>query len=596
MSSGDEDVGEDPFKLLMDAITGMKREIKEKFSTSLEELQRKVTANQESSSEEVVSKLKQRAYRFKRKGNEAQFVFNSSVEERIHSAKRELMKLTTPDPRDQTIVRKATLQLDDDLKAIACQQKHIKIADCSELGWQVVAAYEIDELALDSKDEKRLFKAEKEAEIRSKRKRSAATWPRRRASFAGPSTTAPRHGAKGEPSGSATEAARQQSARPRVLGPCYECGQWGHLVESCSVRVPKGTYPFQQPVVSSAVVCSGGHVSKLKCGSVNAESTAMSSMHADGAYEPLGFEMIGESEPIEDDSQGCGMGRFWESQHVSSDVQMSVVQGRLKSHAMFWREVLQAPPTVMDWICNGYKLPLLYMPTPFSQKNHGSALENREFVSGAIMELVRNRCVKKLDSQPFICSPLSVVKNSDGKMRLVLNLRHLNQFLRKDKFKYEDLRVATLMVEKEDFLFKFDLKSSYHHVDIFEDHQKYLGFARELQGRTQYFAFKVLPLGLATACYAFTKLMRPMVKHWRGRGLRVVVYIDDGIAAVKDEAKKESSRVQRDLLDAGWVLNDTKSQWSPEKIITWLGFELDVEQGQLRVPNHKMGHCKSACV
>lgn len=316
----------------------------------------------------------------------------------------------------------------------------------------------------------------------------------------------------------------------------------------------------------------------------------MSDMSTDAVYEPPGFEMIGESEPIEADPQGCSMGRFWESQHISSDVQMLGVQGRLKSHARFWKEVLQAPPTVMDWICNGYKLPLLYMPTPFSQKNHGSALENKEFVSGAIMELMRNRCVKKLDSKPSICSPLSVVNNSDGKLRLVLNLRHLNQFLRKDKFKYEDLRVATLMVEKEDFLFKFDLKSSYHHVDIFEDHQKYLGFAWELQGCTQYFAFKVLPFGLATACYAFTKLMRPMAKHWRGRGLRAVVYIDDGIVAVKgkEEAKTESVWVQRDLSDACLVPNDTKSQWSPEKIIAWLGFELDVEQGQLRVPRHKM--------
>ena len=264
MSSEDEAVSEDRFKLLMDAITGMKREMEEKFSSSLEELQRKVTANQESSSEEVVSKLKQRAYRFKQKGNEAQFAFNSSVEERIQSAKRELTKLTTADSKDQSSVRKATIQLDEGLKAIACRQKHIKIADRSELGWQVVAAYESDELASDSEDEKRLFKAEKEAERRSKRKRSpATTWPRRKASFSGPSTTAPRPGPKGEPSGSAAEAARQQSARPRVLGPCYGCGQWGHLVESCSVRLPKGTYPFQQPVVSSAVVCSGGHVSKI---------------------------------------------------------------------------------------------------------------------------------------------------------------------------------------------------------------------------------------------------------------------------------------------------------------------------------------------
>ena len=96
-----------------------------------------------------------------------------------------------------------------------------------------------------------------------------------------------------------------------------------------------------------------------------------------------------------------------------------------------------------------------------------------------------------------------------GKLCLVLNLRHLNQFLRKDRFKYEDLRVAIVMFENDNFVFKFDLKSGYYHLDIFEEHQKYLGFAWKLDGVVQFLVFTVLSFGLATACYAFTKLMRP---------------------------------------------------------------------------------------
>ena len=74
-------------------------------------------------------------------------------------------------------------------------------------------------------------------------------------------------------------------------------------------------------------------------------------------------------------------------------------------------------------------------------------------------------------------------------------------------------------------------------MDIFEEHQKYLGFAWELEGVTKYFVFTVLPFGLATACYAFTKLMRPMVRYWRGKGLRAIVYIDDGSVAVRGRDK-----------------------------------------------------------
>ena len=51
------------------------------------------------------------------------------------------------------------------------------------------------------------------------------------------------------------------------------------------------------------------------------------------------------------------------------------------------------------------------------------------------------------------------------------------------KFKYEDLKVALLMFTEDDFLFKFDLKSGYHHLDIFEPHQKYLGSAWKTDGQ-----------------------------------------------------------------------------------------------------------------
>ena len=104
-----------------------------------------------------------------------------------------------------------------------------------------------------------------------------------------------------------------------------------------------------------------------------------------------------------------------------------------------------------------------------------------------------------------------MVTNTEEKLQLVLNLKYLNQFLHKVKFKYKDIRVALLMFTREYLLFKFDLKSGYHHLDIIEPHQKYLGFAWKEGEEIGYFVFTVLPFGLATACYAFTKLMRPLV-------------------------------------------------------------------------------------
>ena len=148
-----------------------------------------------------------------------------------------------------------------------------------------------------------------------------------------------------------------------------------------------------------------------------------------------------------------------------------------------------------------------------------------------------------MDQIPYLCSPLSVVENSSGKLRRVLNLRYLSQFLYAPHFKYEDLRIAALLFEKHEFLFKFDLKSGYHRVDIYPEHQKYLGFQWDIAGVSGYYVFAVLPFGLSMACYIFTKLMRPLVRYWHGRGLKAIVYLDDSIIAVEgeSEALNESS-------------------------------------------------------
>ena len=67
-----------------------------------------------------------------------------------------------------------------------------------------------------------------------------------------------------------------------------------------------------------------------------------------------------------------------------------------------------------------------------------------------------------------------------------------------------------------------------------------------------FFQFTVLPFGLLTACYAFTKLLRPLVKYLCSQGLRALLYLDDGIIAVegKEAALRASHKVRA---DRGWL-------------------------------------------
>ena len=185
-----------------------------------------------------------------------------------------------------------------------------------------------------------------------------------------------------------------------------------------------------------------------------------------------------------------------------------------------------------------------------------------------------------------------MVETSSGKLRLVLNLQYPNQFLYAPHFKYEDLRVAALLFEKHKFFFKFDVRSGYHHVDINPEHQKYF---RGSDGVTGYYMFTVLPFVLSTACYIFTKLMRALVKYWRSRGLKAIVYLHDGIIAVEQESKavSESSQVQHDLQYAGFVINVEKSVWDPKQKIEWLGLVIDLAKGEFSVPDRKLVKLRS---
>ena len=117
-----------------------------------------------------MKKHKKRTYQFKRKGNEAQYTFNTTVEEHIDAARKELRKLNPVEEHNKAIAKKTGKLLKEGIKAIEVRQKHIKIADRAELGWAVMAAYEEDELASDLDDEKRIYRAEREAERVARRK------------------------------------------------------------------------------------------------------------------------------------------------------------------------------------------------------------------------------------------------------------------------------------------------------------------------------------------------------------------------------------------------------------------------------------------
>ena len=81
------------------------------------------------------------------------------------------------------------------------------------------------------------------------------------------------------------------------------------------------------------------------------------------------------------------------------------------------------------------------------------------------------------------------------------------------------------MFQKNGYMFSFDLKSGYHHIEIFQPHQTFLGFSWDFQGETRYNIFTVLSF---VAPYTFPKVLRPLVGWWRANGTYIALFLEDG--------------------------------------------------------------------
>ena len=70
-------------------------------------------------------------------------------------------------------------------------------------------------------------------------------------------------------------------------------------------------------------------------------------------------------------------------------------------------------------------------------------------MSEAVIDLLQLNLVQEHFGAPDIINPLSVSACSSGKQRLTLDLRHMNAFIYKQKFKCGDLTLATQIFEKD---------------------------------------------------------------------------------------------------------------------------------------------------
>ena len=98
-----------------------------------------------------------------------------------------------------------------------------------------------------------------------------------------------------------------------------------------------------------------------------------------------------------------------------SGEKVCVVKSSLKNHLQFSHRI-GANVSVIDVLENSYKIPLITLPKAAKFSNNHPALNNANFVTQAVEELLNTGRIKEVKNPPYVVNLLSVSENGSQKL------------------------------------------------------------------------------------------------------------------------------------------------------------------------------------
>ena len=161
----------------------------------------------------------------------------------------------------------------------------------------------------------------------------------------------------------------------------------------------------------------------------------------------------------------------------------------------------------------------------------------------------------------------------DWDLRPVIDLRVLNGYVKYQHFKMESLDLVKSLIRRNDYMISIDLNQAFYHVPLASSQKPF--FAFDFLGKR--YCFRCLPFGLTSSPRIFTKVLRPLIKIIRSKGIRIAVYLDDILlmARSKEEALEHTTSLIQCLQHYGFTINEKKSLLAPSHVIDYLEFRID---------------------
>ncbi|XP_071090762.1 uncharacterized protein [Haliotis cracherodii] len=273
--------------------------------------------------------------------------------------------------------------------------------------------------------------------------------------------------------------------------------------------------------------------------------------------------------PVTDTPVGGRLGRFWRNWSIVED------------------------PFVTNVLRQGYRLPLAALPplTSTPTTDAYSPHQLRPLHDSPFVSLLRKEAIEIVHDparNPGFYSPVFLVpKKGTTSWRMIHNLSTFNRryLERPPYFRMTTLRLLRTRITAGDSLISLDIQDAYLHVPIHPNDRR---FPRFFFNGTLY-QWAVLPFGISTAPWLFTRITRPVAAYLHLRNINFDPYIDDCLLNNRDSTLLLRHRdfTLRLFNQLGWIVNQTKSELTPSFRLQFIGGLFLTDQDLLQVPRDR---------
>lgn len=206
---------------------------------------------------------------------------------------------------------------------------------------------------------------------------------------------------------------------------------------------------------------------------------------------------------------------------------------------------------------------------PHKPKSFPVPLKYREQVREQLVEMESLGVISKQATE-FI-SPLVVALRSNGKIRICLDARAINEKMVNEHAKPPTIDEVLALIGDRNYFSKIDINKAYWQIKLDGQSSKYTGFL--FDGQT--YVFERLPFGLKTSSSSFTRALGVVLDKVPHLRPNLIVYLDDILVCSHsfEDHIQHLSQLFETLHDAGIRLNKDKCQFVTP-VVQFLGHEL----------------------